>query len=204
MQVSTLRLILASASPRRIALIGQLGLAFEAIPSQIDEIADPDMPPDELVVRLATDKARAVVEKIDLAGPVEDVLVMGFDTTVVLRGRVLGKPASAEEAADMLKAMSGRSHFVYTGVALLKCPEGAVSTAWQRSYVCFRTLAIEEINAYVATGEPMDKAGSYALQGAASAFVERIEGCYTNVIGLPVPLLVTMLRSYGISVLGCP
>lgn len=195
------RLILASQSPRRIDLLHQLGLRFEVIPSLVAEIMGEDEP-EALVKRLAQEKAAAVAAI--LSGVASNSVILGADTIVVLDGKVLGKPASREEVVETLTKLSGRVHDVYTGVALLSLPGGEVVLEHQVTQVFFRELDAAEILAYSLLDEPMDKAGSYALQGVASSFVEKIEGCYTNVIGLPIPLTVSMLRKKGMSVLNMP
>jgi septum formation protein len=130
------------------------------------------------------------------------VLVLGADTVVVIDGRVIGKPGSRKQAIEMLSRLSGRCHEVFTGVALVESSGSVPSTGYEVSRVYMRPIHAREMEAYVDTGEPMDKAGAYALQGIASAFVERIEGCFTNIIGLPVPLVVRLLRGAGVPVLG--
>jgi septum formation protein len=202
-------LILASTSPRRRELLNFLGLQFKVIPSLVEEFVDPNLTAEALVVELASRKAQAVHEKL-MTMPAslskEKTVVIGADTIVVCDGTVLNKPDSKQQAIDMLTDLSGKTHQVYTGVTLLAF-DGAASPTKQESFsdvskVRFRDLSPFEIEAYVETGEPMDKAGSYALQGVGCALVESIEGCYTNVIGLPIPKLVVMLRTMGVKVLG--
>lgn len=194
------RLVLASGSPRRVELLGALGLHFDSIASQVDETTDGAGDPSRLVVSLALAKARAVSQSLepDAAG----ALVLGADTVVVLDGDILGKPASAAQARLMLSRLSARCHEVYTGVATVRCPEMDEASGFRVTKVFFRPIAAAEIDAYIATGEPEDKAGAYALQGAGAAFVERLEGCYTNVIGLPLPLAIDLIRRGGVPVLG--
>lgn len=196
-------LILASSSPRRLDLLRNLGVAFAVLPSNLEEIVDETLSPAELVVDLAVAKAQEVAERIR-AFVCGDTVVLGADTLVVVDGTVIGKPASREEAVEMLSRLSGRCHEVYTGVALIRLPGGQVSSAYEVSKVFMRKIDEAEIAAYVQSDEPMDKAGSYALQGAASAFVQRIDGCFTNIIGLPIPLVVRLLRDCGIAILGLP
>jgi septum formation protein len=195
------RIILASQSPRRVDLLGNLGLQFEVIPSEIDESTQLEDPAG-VVEHLAREKAETVRKQ--LGSDAGDTLIIGADTIVVLGKDILGKPSSREDAYQTLIRMSGRCHKVYTGVALIDCTTGVTRTAHEVSTVYFRSLDSAEVRAYCRTNEPMDKAGSYALQGTASAFVQRIEGCYSNVIGLPVPLVVELLRSMGVRVLGLP
>jgi septum formation protein len=192
------RLILASASPRRQELLGLLALPFEVIPSEVDEAAlvrelGEQLLPAEMARRLAELKAA------DVAARHPDALVLGADTIVVLGDAILGKPVSPDDARRMLALLSGRTHQVITGIAL----RGGVSVSDAVSTgVTFRELTSREIDAYVATGEPMDKAGAYALQGRAAVLIEGIHGDYTNVVGLPVPRLAILLRRYGIPILG--
>jgi len=192
------RLILASASPRRQELLGLLGLPFEVIPSEVDEAAlvrelGEQPLPAEMARRLAEVKAA------DVAARHPDALVLGADTIVVLGDAILGKPVSPDDARRMLALLSGRTHQVITGIAL----RGGVSVSDAVSTdVTFRELTSREIDAYVATGEPMYKAGAYALQGRAAVLIEGIHGDYTNVVGLPVPRLAILLRRYGIPILG--
>jgi septum formation protein len=193
------RLILASASPRRQELLGLLALPFEVIPSRVDETALVDelgerVSPAEMARRLADFKAA------DVAAHHPDALVLGADTVVVLGDAVLGKPVSPDDARRMLALLSGRTHQVITGIAL-RGPGVAASDAVSTD-VTFREITPREIEAYVATGEPMDKAGAYALQGRAAVLIEGIRGDYTNVVGLPIPRLATLLRRQGIPVLG--
>jgi len=207
-QCAPVRIVLASASPRRFDLLTQLGLEFEVLPSCLEETLEEGLAPSQVVLRLAEDKARAVasLEKI-LAEP---SLVLGADTIVVLNGQILGKPSSRADAIEMLSALSGKRHDVYTGVSIVRTMKGSpeptrtLSSRYEISSVYFRKIERAEIEAYVRTPEPMDKAGSYALQGLGSAFVERIEGCYTNIIGLPIPLTVQMTRQAGVKILGIP
>lgn len=196
-------LVLASRSPRRIELLSNLGLAFEVMPSHIEENVDLQLAPENVVVQLAEAKA-GVVAKHLVPGPGQEIVVLGADTIVVIDGEIIGKPQSAQEAISMLAKLSGRWHQVYTGVALLRLPDLWSATSYEVSKVYIRELAAKEIDSYIATGESMDKAGAYALQGIASAFVEKIDGCFTNVIGLPMPQVVHLLRQAGVSVLGIP
>lgn len=197
------RLVLASGSPRRRELLEKLGLSFTVTVSDLDESID-SSDPAFVVENLAEAKARAVgmqvarLHSVDLS----PVLILGADTIVVLDNEILGKPRDKDDAVRMLKQLSGRFHQVFTGVSLLEIPGDKVRTIHTVTDVHFRDLDSSEIEAYVQTGEPMDKAGAYALQGIASAFVRKIEGCYTNVIGLPVPDTVALLREHGLEVLG--
>ena len=197
-------MILASGSPRRLELLRNLGLSFEVVVSRVDETVPAGIAPDKLVKSLALAKAEAVLTT--LSGNQELVLI-GADTMVVLDGELIGKPSDGEDARRMLIKLSNRTHEVLTGVAVLRqTKEGDVDTlvCLEKSLVTFRSLSEAEIAAYVTTGEPLDKAGSYALQGIGAAFVAKIDGCYTNIIGLPIPKLVGVLRSSGLAILGEP
>lgn len=189
------RIILASASPRRQELLKLTGLPFEVIPSEVDETPPDDSPPIAIARLLAERKADDVAARHPAA------LVIGADTLVVLDGALLGKPRDAEDARRMLKLLSGRTHQVITGVALrgLATASDAVSTD-----VTFRPLTAREVDAYIATGEPMDKAGAYALQGHAALFITGIHGDYANVVGLPLCRLAALLRAHGIPIFGEP
>ena len=178
--------VLASSSPRRRDLLGLLCSNFEVIPSQIEEFQRPGESPIQMVQRLAKEKAIAVHNSRP------ESLVIGADTVVVCEGQILGKPGSPDEARAMLQKLSGRTHEVMTGLCVLKGETVAVDAA--RTLVRFSLLSVEEIEDYLATGEPFDKAGAYATQGKAARFVEAIEGCFFNVVGLPVSLLYRMLR----------
>lgn len=212
LQEKGLKVVLASSSPRRIELLTNLGFNFEVIPSDVDETVEAGKTAAGTVIQLAKLKADTVYERVtqtdEWKGGDENcrLLVIGADTTVVLDNKLLGKPADVQEARSMLRELSGRCHDVFTGVVILYKESSSQTpieiSSFEMSHVFFRNLTDEEIIAYVKTGEPMDKAGSYALQGIGSAFVQAIEGCFTNVIGLPVPLVVSMLRRAGITVLG--
>jgi septum formation protein len=185
-------LVLASASPRRRELLAQAGFTFSVHPAHIPEDPLPGEEPTAYVTRLAREKAQTVFR--ELTATEGDVLtVLGADTTVTLDNLILGKPENAADAARMLRLLSGRTHRVITGVAVVTA-EGAEATA-ETTSVQFLTLPDEEIAAYVATNEPMDKAGAYAIQGRAARWIPRIEGCYFNVVGLPISLVSTLLGS---------
>lgn len=201
------KLVLASTSPRRKDLLTALGLTFQVQPSTIDEIMDPALAPEELVLNLAQQKTADVFKSLSAKSRDERLLVLGADTIVVLDGNFLGKPTDRAEAIDMLKRLSGRAHEVYTGVWLIVREEdGRVieSHSCERSKVFFRSLDERELEAYVDTGEPMDKAGAYALQGIGAALIEKIEGSHTNIVGLPIPNVVSLLRDSGYLILGLP
>jgi septum formation protein len=182
------RLILASASPRRRELLTQAGYTFEVHPAHVNEDPHPDEDPIAYVVRLARDKAQAVFA--DVNDP--EAIVLGADTTVTLDSDILAKPEDAADAARMLRLLSGRTHRVITGVAVATAK--GTEVAAEVTGVQFLTLADGEISAYIATGEPMDKAGAYGIQGLAAKWIPRVEGCYFNVVGLPLALVATMLE----------
>ncbi len=181
-------LILASASPRRKELLTQAGFTFEVRAAHLNEDPRPEEDPIAYVTRLAREKAQAVFD----AGGNAEAVVLGADTTVTLDNHMLGKPEDAADAARMLRMLSGRTHRVITGVAVVTARR--VEVAAEVTGVRFRTLSDEEIAAYVATGEPMDKAGAYGIQGRAARWIPRVEGCYFNVVGLPLALVTTMLE----------
>jgi septum formation protein len=176
-------LVLASGSPRRAEILGAVGWPFEAQAANIDEAIRAQEEADAYVERLAREKAEAVASERLFA------LVLGADTVVVVDGLVLGKPRDADEARAMLLRLSGREHEVLTGVALVRAESGQVIVAHERTRVRFGTLSDAEIDWYVATGEPMDKAGAYAIQGHAALFIESVEGDFWNIVGLPVQLV---------------
>lgn len=179
------RFVLASQSPRRADLLEAAGFSFEVRPVGVDESILPGESPHGYVLRLALEKARSACRD---PGDV----CLGADTTVLLDGRMLGKPSDAREAAEMLRFLSGRTHEVLTGVALVGPGGQAYDVAITQ--VTFLQMTEQEIAWYVATGEPQDKAGAYAIQGFAARFVESIAGSYSNVVGLPVSLVYRMLR----------
>ncbi len=188
------RLILASASPRRRELLRQLGLEFTVAPADFDEEGVSAASPDRLVRSLAHGKASAV------AASHPNEVVLGADTVVVLDEEVLGKPGSKEEAMEMLSRLRGRTHRVYTGIALVCAKSNQEEVAHEATEVTMGAFAQETLARYVASGEPMDKAGAYGIQGLGSILVERISGCYFNVVGLPLYRLGQMLASFGIRV----
>jgi septum formation protein len=186
---SAMRLILASASPRRSELLRAAGFDFQVVPAEVDERPLPAEAPDDYVRRVALDKARAV------AASMPDAVVLAADTCVVVDDAILGKPVDAADAARMLAVLSGRPHDVLTGVAVIGPAGVQVESADSR--VVFASLSAAEIAWYVASGEPADKAGAYAIQGLASRYVERVEGSYSNVVGLPVAVVYRLLREQG-------
>src|SRR5665213_1966689 len=191
-------LVLASASPRRRELLTQAGFAFEVLPAHIPEDPREGEDPIAYVTRLAREKAEVVFREVTEKGTGqqragEELVVLGADTTVTLDNHILGKPEDAADAVRMLRMLSGRSHHVITGVAVVTA-EGA-EVAAEVTAVRFLAMTDEEIAAYVATGEPMDKAGAYGIQGFAARWIPRVEGCYFNVVGLPLALVSTLLES---------
>lgn len=201
-------IVLASSSPRRIELMKNLGIDFLVKPSDLDEVVKEALEPGEIVTELAAHKAGRVLDLVigeQLYPQGEPIVVLGSDTIVVLDKDVLGKPPDRASAIAMLKRLSGRKHEVYTGVCVLYADESGQVKVYQEvdvSNVYFRQLGETEIENYVDTGEPMDKAGSYALQGIGAFLIAKIEGCVTNIIGLPVPKTVKLLRRCGINILG--
>ncbi len=183
-----MNLVLASASPRRSELLRRAGIPFRVIKPRIEEKPDYTLPPREMVVRLAAEKALSV------SGTLEEGFVLGADTVVVYRGEVLGKPDSPEDARRMLRLLNGDVHEVLTGLVIINPENGAREDACSETKVWFKKLSDKEINAYIDSGEPLDKAGAYGIQGRASLFVERIEGCYFNVVGLPLSLLYDLMK----------
>ena len=188
-------IILASQSPRRRELLGQMGLkGFKVLSPEVDEHVEGNPDPASLVEQLSLRKASAVAQRAD-----EDDLIIAADTVVVLDGAVLGKPADEREAFAMLSALSGNRHHVYTGVTVLR--GGQVFTSHECTTVTFREVEPHEISSYIATGEPMDKAGAYGIQGLGALLIQRIEGDYYNVMGLPVYRLGRMLAELGLDLL---
>ena len=190
----TERVVLASASPRRADLLRQLGLSFETLPVDIDEAPKTGEMPADYVVRLAREKAGAGYQQH--GDP--RALVLGSDTTVVLDGRILGKPLDEADARALVTALSGRDHQVMTGVAL--AAETGIEARLSVTDVSFRALDPREIEAYCATGEPMDKAGGYGIQGRGGAFVTTISGSYSAVVGLPLDITASLLAEAGLPV----
>lgn len=189
--VAPLRVILASASPRRRQLLDLIGIAHEVRPSDIDETALRGERPRKYAERLAREKVRVIAESEP------DALTIAADTIVVCGTKLLGKPSNAVDAGSMLSALSGRTHKVVTAVAAAR--EGKVKSAVEEVLVTFRELTDDEIDAYIATGEPMDKAGAYGIQGYGATIVERIEGDYFAVMGLPLVKLVRLLGDLGVT-----
>lgn len=187
-------LILASQSPRRRELLAMLGLQFGIDTADLDETMDPALPPEAEVARVCEAKARAVARNHP------DDLILSADTIVVVDGCVLGKPRSAAEAKAMLRRLSGRRHTVMTAFCLLQ--DGRADVHVEQTHLRFKPLSETEIDAYIATGSPMDKAGAYGIQDQAAIFVEAMDGDYYTVMGLPLCVLVKCLRRRGVAVLG--
>jgi septum formation protein len=187
-----MKLILASSSPRRAEILSNAGLSFSVLSSAVDESPYPGEPPAALVERLANAKADLVTARA--VGP---AIIVAADTVVVLDDKILGKPRSTEEARHMLQQLSGRTHSVLTGVALIRLPDGERRQFIESTLVDFRPITDEELSSYLATEEPYDKAGAYAVQGHAGRYIPRIEGCYFNVVGLPLSRVLTELKTLG-------
>lgn len=187
-------IILASASPRRRELLAQLGYAFEIIPSQALEEEVAGESPQQHVMRLSRDKAC----EISTRDKIEGRWVIGSDTVVLRDNEILGKPQNDEDAARMLRSLSGRSHEVLSGYAVLDRATGEQRLGVVTTKVCFRALTEAEISGYIASKEPADKAGAYAIQGLGAFMVSRIEGSYSNVVGLPLCELVQALEELGV------
>jgi len=190
-----MRIILASSSPRRAEILRNAGIAFEIRPTQIDEAALPGETARAMVARLAEAKARAAAAQI--SADTRESIIVGADTTVELDGEILGKPRDSAHARELLAKLSGRTHHVLTGIFLLRLPGNTTQAAVENSAVTFAPLGENQIDAYVATGEPLGKAGAYAIQGLAGPYILRIEGCYFNVMGLPLARLYRLLRELG-------
>jgi septum formation protein len=189
-----MKLILASTSPRRAELLRAAGIAFEVFAPQIEEARLPNEPAGKMVARLAEAKARAAAQSV---GEKNSAVIIGADTAVELDGEIFGKPRDAADAREMLSYLSARAHYVLTGIYLLRLPDGAARSAVETTAVTFAQLDQKEIDAYVMSGEPFDKAGGYAIQGRAARYIPRIEGCYFNVVGLPLARLYVLLSDLG-------
>jgi septum formation protein len=185
-------IILASNSPRRKDLLHQIGIDFSIDPADVDERVLPSEVPEVYAVRVALDKARLAAARV-AAG-----IVIAADTIVVVDDEILGKPADASDAERMLKMLSGKVHRVITGLAVMDAATGKTLTRTSVTRVWFRRLAPQEIASYIATGEPLDKAGAYGIQERGALLIDKIDGCYFNVVGLPLSLLGELLRDFGI------
>jgi septum formation protein len=189
---NTMKLILASASPRRAEILRSAGLPFSVLSSAVDETPVPTESPQDLVRRLALAKAELVAARA--LGP---AIVIAADTVVVLEGAILGKPRTSEDARQMLERLSGRTHSVMTGVMLIRLPDVERREFIETTQVHFASISNEEIVKYLSSGEPFDKAGAYAIQGLGGRFIPRIDGCYFNVVGLPLSRLCKELAELG-------
>ena len=187
---------MASASPRRAEILRDAGIAFEVQAAIVDESRRAGESPGDYVRRLALEKARIAA---DAAAELDsrEYLVVGADTVVVAEEEILGKPASEEDARRMLRRLSGATHEVHTGLTVLRRPGSDERVADEITRVTFAPLSAEDIESYVATGEPFDKAGAYAIQGIGGRYITRIEGCYFNVVGLPLARLWSLLQELG-------
>lgn len=188
-------IILASSSPRRRELLEHLHIPFEIMVANIDETPVEGLTPGQQVERLAALKAQTVARRVDRG------LVIGADTIVVKEGRLLGKPRDAAAARQMLTWLQGQVHQVYSGLAVIDAASGKKVLTHQCTEVQFKPMSGTEIDRYIATGEPMDKAGAYAVQGLGAVFIEGIRGCYFNVVGLPVGQLAEALKEFGVLVI---
>jgi septum formation protein len=194
-----MRLVLASGSPRRRELLALLGLPFEVVPADVDESPLPGELPIDLVRRLAIDKVNAAGVSVDaIDGP--EVIVLAADTIVDVAGEILGKPADGDDVRRMLRALSARTHLVHTAVAVRR--DGRTVHEVVTTSVTMTSMTNAAVEWYLATGEPMDKAGAYAIQGAGGAFVAKIEGSASNVVGLPLATVVDLLARQGVAVVG--
>jgi septum formation protein len=189
-------IILASKSPRRKYLLRQIGVDFRVDPAEVDERVLPDEAPEVYAVRVALDKARLAASRSG------EGIVIAADTIVVIDDEILGKPADAFHAERMLKRLSGKVHRVITGLAVMDAATQMTITRTSVTRVWFRRLTPDEITSYIATGEPLDKAGAYGIQEVGALLVDKIEGCYFNVVGLPLSLLGELLRGFGLDLLG--
>jgi septum formation protein len=187
-------LVLASGSSRRVALLAELGVPFQTIVSDAPETIDPGLDPEAQAVMIAERKVRAV------ASPLEAGIVLGADTIVVLDGALLGKPVDDADAISMLRRLSDREHRVVTGIAVVDAGTGSLRTSAVTSIVGFRALTVSEIAQYVATGEPSGKAGAYAIQGIGAGLVSNLEGCFSNVVGLPLCETARLLSAAGVAI----
>jgi septum formation protein len=188
-------IILASASPRRKELLEKIALTFKVEPSDFHEDLTSGVKPEELVIDISRGKARAVAAKYP------DALIIAADTIGVIRGRIFGKPINALEAVKMLAMLSGKSHRVITGLTVLDSKTQKLISKTVETRVYFKKLSVAEISRYVASGEPLDKAGAYAIQGLGSLLVEKIHGDYYNVMGLPLNALSQILQEFGVRLL---
>lgn len=189
------KIVLASASPRREELLRELGLEFIVYPPSIEEINEENCSPKDIVLKNAIKKAEAVASNFSNA------VIISADTIVVLEGKVIGKPKDRDDAIRILEKLKGKKHFVFTAVVVWETPENRYFCKVAKSMVKMREYTREEIEKYVDTGEPLDKAGAYGIQGKGALFVEKIEGDYYNIVGLPIGYLYLLLKRVGINIL---
>jgi len=189
-----MKLILASASPRRAEILAAAGIPFELRAATIDESRLSGESPEQMVERLARAKAEAVASGVYFSGP---CIILGADTVVVADSEILGKPHNTASARQMLLKLHGREHSVITGFALLRAQDGEIRSGYESTRVWLSSMTDAEVDTYVATGEPLDKAGAYAIQGIAGRYIPRIEGCYFNVVGLPLARVWHALTDLG-------
>ncbi|MBM7685615.1 Maf family protein [Defluviitalea raffinosedens] len=189
------KIILASGSPRRKILLEQLGLSFDIIVSNTDEVIDPMLSPSELVIQLSKQKAADVAKNLE-----GDFVVLGADTIVVYKDKVLGKPKDREEAKAMLTMLQGNMHEVYTGITLIQTKNHLIKVGYERTEVYMRPLSSSIIDAYTNTREPMDKAGAYGIQGVGAVLIDKVCGDYNNVVGLPLKLLSILLKEMDVDI----
>jgi septum formation protein len=190
-----MKLILASSSPRRAEVMRNAGFVFEVRPADVDETRQAHEAAEAYVSRIAKAKAETVAQRVRAAG--ERAIVIAADTTVVAEGQILGKPRDADDARRMLRLFSGKTHEVLTALCVINIPTGKEALHVERTRVDFLKMSEEEIESYIQTGEPFDKAGAYGIQGIAGRFATSIEGCYFNVLGLPLSRLWTTLQELG-------
>jgi septum formation protein len=190
-----MKLILASASPRRAEILRHAGFTFDIHAVRVDESQLPDERPADYVRRLASAKARLAAEHATQNG--ERAMIIAADTVISLGRQILGKPSDADDARRMLRLLSGKTHQVLTGLSIVQVPAGPEALHVETTHVTFMELSEKDVEEYVATGEPLGKAGAYAIQGIAGRFITRIEGCYFNVVGLPLACLWSSLRASG-------
>ncbi|THB78167.1 MAG: septum formation protein Maf [Desulfobulbaceae bacterium] len=186
------KLILASASPRRKSMLENLGIRFSICSAEIDEEPRPGEMPENLVVRLATEKVQSVAQRYP------ESWVLGADTIVCINDEILGKPTDQDEAVEMLMRLSGTTHDVFTGYSLLHRVYAIERSGYRRSGVSFGAFDLATAQAYVATGEPLDKAGAYGIQGLGSGLVREITGSYTSIVGIPLDSVISLLTEYGV------
>jgi len=189
------RIILASASPRRVELLEKIGLKFEAEPSNYEEDMHSELEPHEFARKISLEKAEAVASKH------ESAIVIAADTIIVFGGQILGKPHTENEARKMLETINGKSHSVITGFSIIDTGKNKTLSKSVETKIHVRKLTLAEIDAYVKSKEPLDKAGAYAIQGLGAVIVEKIEGDYFNVVGLPLSALTEALKEFGINIL---